>query len=144
MVGVYWQGETPPTNFYLALIKATPAPTRATVTLSQVAEIEDGNGYTEGGYQLNRDSTDFDTLTEETGDPYTVTQMLKDIIWNASGGPIPSSSTGARYAVLTNDNATIANREVLFVFDLVGERTVSVGQAITLRDLTMVGEATAT
>ena len=52
-----------------------------------------------------------------------------------------ASGGGARYAVLLDDTATVANREVWFVWDLQGERNVSVGQALTLRDLTMRGTA---
>lgn len=137
MVACYWQGETPPTNFYLAYVKATPAPTRATTTMSQLAEIAAGNGYSSGGIQLSRDSTDFDVLTEDN-ENFLVEQQLKDLSSTATGGSIPASGDGARYAVLTDDDETVANREVLFVFDLDGVRSVSAGQAITLRDLTMV------
>ncbi|MCO5181085.1 MAG: hypothetical protein M9896_13680 [Candidatus Promineofilum sp.] len=43
--------------------------------------------------------------------------------------------------MLTDDNLTVANREVWFVWDLQGERSVSVGQALTLRDLTIRNRA---
>lgn len=139
--GVF-QGATLPTNFYIALVKASNVPTRDTVTFSQLAEIAAGNGYVAGGIQLGRDATDFDTLTENTTDD-EVDVLLRDIVWTASAGPIPSSGDGARYAILTDDNATQANREVWFVWDLKGTRTVSDGQLITLRDLTMKGTVAA-
>lgn len=61
--------------------------------------------------------------------------QIKDVSWTASGGSIPSSGSGARYAVLTDDNATVGNREVLAYWDLTSDRTVSDGQTLTLQDL---------
>lgn len=140
MLEITFQGTTAPTVFYLALVKDTPAPTRATTTLSQLGEITAGSGYTSGGTAVARDGNDFDTLTEDTGN-YINDLELADFAWTATGGAIPVSGDGARYAVLLDDNGTVANREVWFVWDLQGERAVSVGQAITLRDLTLRGEA---
>lgn len=135
-IAILFQGETPPTDFYVALIKATPAPTVDTTTMAAVAEITAGNGYTAGGIQLNRDAVDFDTLNENTTDDLAEA-LIRDLVWTASGGSIPASGAGARYAVLTNDNATLSAREIWLVFDLSSDRTVSVGQALTLRDLTI-------
>lgn len=137
---VVFQGETPPTSFYVALVKASPAPTRATTVMSSLAEITAGSGYSSGGLEITRDSVDFDTLTEDSGNSL-VDLELADVSWTATGGSIPASGGGARYAVLLDDTATVANREVWFVWDLQGERNVSVGQALTLRDLTMRGTA---
>jgi len=86
-----------------------------------------------GGYaalSVNRDSTDFDTLTEDdTGNFGRV--LLKDFSWTASG----SSITGIYYAVLTDANAT-QNSRLLFVFwDLAGPHTIPDGSTILLRDL---------
>ena len=137
--GVF-QGEALPDSFYVALVKATTAPTRATTVMSGLSEIATGSGYLSGGLEIQRDSVDFDTLIEDTDDFFADLQ-LADVSWTATGGSVPASGNGARYAVLTDDNATVANREVWFVWDLQGERSVSVGQALTLRDLTMRGTA---
>lgn len=139
LAGVF-QDETLPANFYVALVKATPGPSRATTVMSGLAEIAAGSGYASGGIALERDSVDFDTLTEDAGDSQ-VDLELADVSWTATGGSIPASGSGARYAVLIDDNATVSNREVWFVWDLQGERSVSAGQAITLRDLTIRGTA---
>ncbi len=139
MAGVF-QGESLPSSFYVALVKASSSPTRATTVMSGLAEIAAGSGYTSGGIEIARDSVDFDTLTEDTVN-FLVDLELADVSWTATGGSIPTSGDGARYAVLTNNNATVANREVWFVWDLGGNRSVTVGQAITLRDLTMRGTA---
>ncbi len=137
---IVFQGDTPPGSFYVALVKASPTPTRATTVMSGLSEIATGSGYASGGLEIERDSVDFDVLTENAGSNL-VDLELADVSWTATGGAIPASGNGARYAVLTDDNATVANREVWFVWDLQGDRAVSVGQALTLRDLTMRGTA---
>jgi hypothetical protein len=122
------------TNFYVALVTSATAPTADTNTVSDLTQIATGNGYTDGGYQLNRDATDFDTSTEDdSGDLAKI--LVKDVVWTASGGNLPSSGNGARYAVLTTDEATVANRQVIAFFDLSSDRTVSTGQSLTLQDL---------
>lgn len=61
--------------------------------------------------------------------------QIKDVAWTAAGGPIPSGGSGASYAVLLDDNGTIANREVLAYWSLTSARSVSTGQTLTLQDL---------
>jgi hypothetical protein len=129
----FFRNTNVPTNFYIALVTAAVAPTVDTNTLSQLTEIQAGNGYTAGGYQLNRDTTDFDALAENDDDDRGELQV-KDVVWNASGGPLPASGSGARYAVLTDDNPTPGNREVILWWDLVTDKNVSVGQTLTLQN----------
>lgn len=133
VLGVTFRGVSPPTNYYVALVTSAAAPGADTNTLSQLTEIAAGNGYTSGGYQLSRNSTDFDALTENDTDDRGELQ-IKDMVWTASGGSLPGSGSGARYAVLTDDNATVGSREVYLFWDLVSDRTVSVGQALTLQN----------
>lgn len=124
---------TTPTNFYVALVTSAATPTVDSNTLSEFTEIAAGNGYTAGGYQLTPGATDFDVLTEEDTSDYGEIQ-LKDIVWTASGGPIPASGNGARWALLTDDNVTQGSRLVLAWWDLVSDRSVSSGQPLTLQD----------
>ena len=133
VLGWALRGETPPTNLYIALVTSASAPDADTNTKTELTEIANGNGYTTGGYQLTMNSTDFDVWTEEDASDYALIQ-LKDIVWTASGGPIPASGGGARYAVLTDDNATQADREIYHYWDLVSDRSVSSGQTLTLQD----------
>lgn len=113
----YFQRVSLPTNLYIALVKADVTPTYATNTLGDLVEIAAGNGYTSGGYSLTPGTTDFTTLTED--DVNNLARVtIKDISWTASGGPIPASGTGARWAVLTDDNGTVGSRDVLAWFDL--------------------------
>ncbi len=125
-----------PTNLYLALVTSAVAPNADINTLGELTQIATGNGYADGGYQLAMNSTDFDMITEDdTNDRSRI--QVKDIAWIAAGGSIPASGDGARYAVLTDDNATIANREVLVYWDLESDRTVSDGQTLALQDCEM-------
>ena len=134
ILGWALRGETPPTNLYVALVTSAVAPTADTNTKSELTEIANGNGYTTGGYQLTRNATDFDVWTEVDASDYALLQ-IKDVVWTASGGPIPASGNGARYAVLTDDNVTQGSREVYFYWDLVSDRSVSSGQTLTLQDM---------
>lgn len=133
MLGWSLRQETIPTNFYVALVTLSPGPTADINTLGELTEIPDGNGYTSGGYQLTKNSTDFDVWTEDDTNDRGLIQ-IKDIVWTASGGPIPASGNGARYAVLTDDNATVGSREVYAYWNLVSDRSVSDGQTLTLQD----------
>lgn len=130
----FFRAQNLPTNLYVVLVTSAVAPGADTNTLSDLTEIAAGNGYTAGGFELNRDTTDFDTLTEDdTADKMIL--KIKDVAWTASSGPIPASGDGARYAVLTDDNATAADREVILFWDLSEDRSVSDGQTLTLQDL---------
>ena len=121
------------TNYFLALVTSATAPTYATATLSDLTEIADTQGYTEGGYSLTPGTTDFDVSAVVDTDDWRV--QLKDIVWTASGGTLPASGDGARYAVLLDDNATPASRVVYAYWDLVSDRSVSDGQTLTLSDV---------
>ncbi len=128
-----FRGTALPTNFYVALITSAVAPTVDTNTFSELTEIAAGNGYTAGGISLTKNSTDFDTLTEDdSGDKGLV--QIKDLVWTASGGTLPGSGDGARYAILTDDNATQGSRLVIAWWDLVSDRSVSTGQTLTLQN----------
>ena len=133
MLDWVFHAQALPTNLYVALVTAAVAPTVDTNTLGQLTEIAVGNGYTTGGYQLTPGATDFDVMTEDdTGDKALV--QIKDIVWTASGGPIPDSGDDARYAILTDDNGTVGNRQVIAAWDLISCRSVSDGHPITLQD----------
>ena len=120
-----------PTNYYIAL--TTAAPTADTNLMSDLTQIATGNGYVDGGYTLTKNSTDFDVLTETDGSDLALIEV-KDVAWTASGGTIPASGDGARYAVLTGHHATVANREGWAYWGLSSNRTVSDTQVLTLED----------
>ncbi len=132
-LGWVLRATTLPTNFYMALVTSATAPSADTNLMSDLTEIAAGNGYTAGGYSLTKNATDFDVWTEDDTNDRALMQ-IKDIVWTASGGSIPASGSGARYSVFTDDDGTVANREVYHYFDLVANRTVSVGQTLTLQD----------
>lgn len=134
----WFRAATPPTNFYVALCTDATAPSADTNTMSDLTEIAAGNGYTSGGYSLSRNSTDFDTLSEDDANDRAAIQ-IKDVVWTASGGDIPTSGDGARYAVLTTDEGTIANRQIVAFWDLLTDRTISNGQSLTLANFELRG-----
>lgn len=140
LLGIAFRNETPPSNFYVALATAAAAPTADTNVFSTLTEVAAGNGYTTGGYQLTPNSTDFDTWTEDDANDEAYVR-IKDVAWTASGGTLPASGSGARYAVLLDDNGTVANREVWAWWDLETARQVSDGQQLTLQDLELAVKA---
>jgi hypothetical protein len=128
------KGGTLPTNFYVALV--TDTPDEDTNTMSDLTEIAAGNGYTSGGYQLTPNGTDFPTLTEDdTNDLARLT--TKTISWTASGGSIPASGSGALFAVFTDDNGTVASREIWAWHDLSGPLSVSDTQSLTITSISL-------
>ena len=132
ILGQYFRAETKPTNLYLALVTSAAAPDADTNTFTELTEVGTGTGYTAGGTSLSFNSTDFDVWTENDTSDYAFVQ-IKDITWTASGGSLPNGNS-ARWAVLTDDNGTPANREIYAWWDLVSDRQVSDGQDLTLQD----------
>lgn len=133
MAQAFFRNTGAPTTFYLALVTSAVVPTADTNTLSELTEIAAGNGYSSGGLAVARNSTDFDSLVEnDINDRLEI--QIKDEVWTASGGSLPASGNGARYAVLTTDEVTVGNRQVVAWFDLVSDRAVSVGQTLTLQN----------
>ena len=134
ILGWVFRGAALPGHFYVALVTSAVAPTAVINTFGELTEIADTQGYTTGGYELNLNETDFDTLTEDdiSGQGFV---QVKDVVWTATGGNLPESGDGARYAVLLDDNITVADRLVLAYWDLTADRTVSDGQTLTLQNL---------
>lgn len=133
ILGITFRNATEPTAFYVFLALASAAPTVDTNTKSDLNEIATGNGYTAGGISVARDSTDWDTLTEDDTNDRALVQ-IKDLVWTASGGNLPGSGNGARYACLTDDNGTLGSRDVYAAWDLSSDRTISSGQTLTLQN----------
>lgn len=129
------QNASLPTTLFLALGTATTAPTVDTDTMSQISEIAVGNGYTSGGQTVARNTTDWTTLTEDDTSDFATVKII-DKSWTASGGTLPTSGLGARWAFLTTDEATVANRQIIAGFDLVSANQVSAGQSLTIQNAT--------
>ena len=125
-------------GFAVALVTAAVAPNPDTNLFSELTECAAGNGYASGGAGVNRDAVDFYVTIEDDVNDRALVQ-IKDISWLANGGPIPASGAGARYAVLTDRNATVANREVYAFWDLGADKSVPNGTTLILRDLEIRG-----
>ena len=134
IIGNVFRKNAMPTNVYVALVTSAIAPTADINVLGDLTQIAVGNGYTTGGYQLAMNAVDFDVHTEDDTLDRGYLQ-IKDVVWTAAGGSIPSSGNGARYAVLTDDNVTVASRIVYCYWDLGSDKSVSVGNTITLQNL---------
>ncbi len=133
MLDWVFHAQALPTNMYVALITDAIEPTVDINTFGELTEITAGNGYTTGGYQLTPGAGDFDVMTEDdTGDKALV--QIKDIVWTAAAGPIPSAGDGARYAILTDDNGVVANRQVIAAWDLLTPTSCTDTHTITLQD----------
>lgn len=130
----FYRAASVPTNLYVALVTNAVAPSADTNTFSDLTEIADSNGYTAGGISLTKNATDFDVLTEDDVNDRSLIQV-KDLVWTASGGPIPASGSGASYAIMTDDNATQGSRDVLHFWNLTSARTISDTQTLTLQNL---------
>ena len=133
ILGVALRAETMSGSVFVALVTSAGSVLPDTNTFSELTEIAAGNGYITGGTLLTRNSTDFDTWTEDDTNDRGFVQ-LKDIAWTGSGGSIPPSGSGARYAVLTSDGGSVGTRSVYYGWDLASDRTVSSGQALTLQN----------
>ena len=129
----YWARSTDPLTlqYYMALVKSTPD--QDDNLMSDLTEIAAGNGYIAGGMVVARSAVGWDVLTEDDGNDWALAQAL-DRVWTAAGGDLPSDSVGATYAVITDDNAVVANREVYHYGSLGGARVVSIGQTLTIQN----------
>lgn len=119
----FFQSETPPTNVYAYLVTNAVAPTADTNTLSELTEI------TETGKEisLDLDTTDFNNAVEDdTNDIASI--QIKDLIFD---GEI----TGASYVVLTDDDATEADRVVYAYWALGSVRNTDSGDTLIIADL---------
>jgi len=130
----YFRAAGAPSLFYVMLITSATAPDADTNTFHDVHGIATGNGYADGGYELSKSATAFDVLNENDATDRGEIE-IKDVVWTASGGNLPAAGDGARYAVLTDDNATTDSREIYAYWDLSSDRTVSDGQSLTLAGL---------
>ena len=101
-----------------------------------MVEIAAGNGYVAGGISIARNAVGFDTLVEDDVNDRGEIQ-IRDVVWTAAGGPIPSDAVGARYAVLTDDDGVVANREVYHYWDFITDQLVAAPNTLTLADLEM-------
>ena len=134
MLALFFREDPAPVSFFLALVTNDNVPGPDTNTMADLTEIAAGNSYVAGGQAIARDNIDFPTSTEDdAGDKGVV--GLKNITFTASGGPIPTSGNGARYAVLTDDNVTISSRKVYLWFDLFSEKFLSDTQELQLNGM---------
>lgn len=130
-----FRNEDVPTNYKLLLATSATAPTKLLTTTTGITEIPAGNGYTAGGATVARSTAGFDVAAVSTTiDSGTGYVQLADVVFTATtAGSIPSSGTGARWALLTTSTNAGAE-DVLQYFSLGSARTVGAGQSLTVQD----------
>lgn len=108
-----------PSKFKVALLTEDYTPDVDDATWGDVSafEIAAGGGYAAGGIDLEASSTGF-TADSQDDSADTAQVTLKDLVFTAVGDTIPVSGGGARYAVVYDFNATPANGELGYLFDL--------------------------
>jgi hypothetical protein len=126
------QDVSAPSTFYAILL-----PSGATVnvdvnTVSDTSEIPAGNGYTSGGVAVARSNLGFIDLTEDDTNNWATIEV-KNTEFTTSGGAIPTSGD-IRYMAITTDEAAVADRQILFVFDLGSSITIPDGKYLNVKD----------
>lgn len=104
VLGIVFRNATEPTTFTLLLALNSDPPTVDDNVFGDLAEIAAGNGYTTGGVVVNRNATDFDTITEDDTNDRALVQM-KDFVFTASGGD--AQQVGAANQIMTQAAAAI-------------------------------------
>ena len=134
LLGNFFRKETHPVtaDFYAILYTDDTSPTVDTNVNSDMTEVPVGNGYSTGGEAVADTSAGWDVWTEDDTNDRGLIQAA-DITYTASGGDLPNGDS-ARWMGITDDNATVANRQVIGVFDLVSNRQVSDTQSLIIQD----------
>jgi len=125
-----FQGTAAPANHYVALVTSAVVPTADTNTLDELTEIAAGNGYSR--IALPASTSGWDTVSpEDDANDYGFLQAV-DVVWTATGGSLPASGDGARYAVLLSSDSPTG--EVMAWWDLASDQSISDTQTLTLQD----------
>ena len=138
MAGWAFADTTAFDTLFVMLCTSAVTPDADVETFATLTPIATGNGYqSTGGIGANEGfllpgSTDWYAISHGAG---YARIKIRDIVWTAASGPIPSSGDGARWAVLTDNNVTIDSRVVLAWWDLTSDRSVADGNSLTLEDL---------
>lgn len=122
--------QNEPATFYAALL--TPDSPRGE-TLGECEEIPMGNGYAAGGIAVPRSTSGFtDLLT--TWNPVNHSELeIASKTFSAAGGQIPRYGFAQKIA-LTDDNATVDDREVICIFDFDDPVTVTNGKILVVKN----------
>lgn len=119
------------TGYFIALVTDTVAPNVDTNIFSELEEINSGNGYSSGGEPIARSVVGFPEDNEDDAiDKSSVT--MRDVFFTADGGDLPSSGDGISFIVLTDDNATVSNREVLAFAEFNSEKNLEDGEILSI------------
>ena len=135
MLQYAFQNVSAPTKFYAILLPSGSTVTVDVNTVSDTTEIPAGNGYTSGGITVTRNNLGFINLTENDTSDYATIEV-KDCDFETSGGAIPTSGD-IRYMAITTDEAAVADRQIIAIFDLGSSITIPDGKYLHVRDSTI-------
>jgi hypothetical protein len=115
-------GQIDCTNNALYIFLTNDTPNYATNTVkADLTEIAGGNGYVSGG-------ADTQNTVSRTGGVTSVIGV--DVVWTATGGPIPSAGVGFRYVVLYD--ATAAGDPLIGAWDYGSTISLAAGETLTV------------
>ena len=134
MLEAFFQDVFSQSGFAIALVTDTPAPDADTNVLADLTEIVAGNGYSSGGNAIARDNIGFPTSSEDDSAD-TGSLIMEDTFFTASGGILPASGDGVKFAVLTDNNTIIADREVFAYAEYGAVKTLLDGQMLSVAGL---------
>lgn len=120
-----------PSTFYYILLQQGHSVSIDNNTVSDVWEIVEGNGYTSGGVLVPLTITEGASITEDDINDLASVVLRNLTAVAASGGAVPVSQGNVRYGALTTDEGTIADRQIIAIFDLdpIGETGWSIPDA---------------
>ena len=129
-----FQQDTVPSTFYGLLVMSGSAPTVDDNLVSDITEINVGNGYSTGGVAVPIDTGNVVT-EDDTNDQADVVIDAVQIF--ASGGPIPASGSDYTHLAITTDEGTVANRQIILFMDLGGANSIPDGYHMTISGCTL-------
>lgn len=117
------RGETDSTGYTLYALNGTPDADDNVFT-----DLTEASNY-DGEQSISKNSTDFDTWTEDDASDVAYLQ-LKDIVVTASGGTCTTTASA-----LLDNNGTENSREILWYWAYGATQNIPDGSTLTLVDL---------
>lgn len=134
LLELFFLGTTEPTVFRFVLCTDNPErayrPSQDTKNISELRQIVVGNGYSNGGEVVYRNSTGFPALTEDDSLDEAVL-LLKSVTFTAISGNLPKAGDPIYYGVLVDQNGVVIAYHDLSVDGL----TIPEGQTLALQNI---------
>lgn len=129
-------GTALPGSYKVHLCTEVDEPGAETVLLSELTQIANGNGYSTNGIDVAISTSNASVADGGVANKATLTVS---VVVTATGN-VPASGNPIAYVVLTDDNATVANREVLYFWGLDRTQTMRINDELALNLKTDIRE----